>query len=171
MLLRQLTKQDVYSYNIERARGHALHNILTAIMYEKNMPVQEAAAWYNDWHNEMLAEFMTLRDEIDDLVRTQYGDSIAAQVRFYVDGLGRWIRGSDDWHFEGERHFGSLGPEIQKTREVLMLSRVDASVARVGIPAGAGGDEEMVREMMEKSRVASLQIEAAMRARNPVPSR
>jgi len=168
-------KKDVYSYNIERARGHALHNILTAIMYEKNLQVAEAAAWFNDWHNSMLAEFLTLRDDLDSLIRNQYGDEIASQVRFYVDGLGRWIRGSDDWHFEGERHFGSLGREIQKTKEILMLPRVDLAVARLGIPTttttattGKKGDEEMVRDMMEQSRVASLQIEAAMPGRKAV---
>lgn len=148
-----LTSQDIYSYNIERARGHALHNIMTCEMYEKDMDVQQVGIYLNDWHNAMLAEFMVLRDEVDALSRAEHGDEVARQVRFYVDGLARWIRGSDDWHFEGERHFGTAGPEIQKTREVLMLPRVDADEARAGL-----GDGDMIREMLESTGVASMQI-------------
>jgi len=129
-------------------------------MYEKNMDVQAVGRYLNDWHNDMLAEFLRLRDEVDDLSRAKYGDEVARQVRFYVDGLARWIRGSDDWHFEGERHFGKAGPEIQKTCGVLMLPRVDVEEARAGLPAGTGGDGDMIRKMLESTGVASMQINA-----------
>ena len=146
-------------------------------MYEKDVTIQQAAAWFNDWNNAILSEFLVLREEVDQLVRERYSsdsdknnknNKMAEQVRFYVDGLAKWIRGSDDWHFEGERHFGSLGGEIRETKEVYMLPRVDAAVAREGIPAGVGGDAEMIRQMMERSRVASLQIEAVMPVEKPV---
>lgn len=153
---------DVYSYNVERARGHALHNIVTLAMYEKDVDVQDAVKWFNDWHNEILREFLALREEVDSLTRKQYGDAVAKQVRFYVDGLARWVRGNDDWHFEGQRHFGEMGLEIQKTREVLMLPKVELEVARKGIPAGEGGNGEGIRELMERKNVAGLQIDAAL---------
>jgi Delta6-protoilludene synthase len=140
-------------------------------MYEKDMTIQQAAAWFNEWNNAILSEFLVLRNEVDQLVRERYpsdNNKMAEQVCFYVDGLAKWIRGSDDWHFEGERHFGSLGREIRETKEVYMLPRVDAAVAREGIPAGVGGDAEMIRQMMERSRVASLQIEAVMAVEKPV---
>lgn len=136
-------------------------------MYEKDMTIQQAAAWFNEWNNAILSEFLVLREEVDQLVRARYpsdsdNNRMVEQVRFYIDGLGKWIRGSDDWHFEGERHFGSLGGKIRETKEVYMLPRVDAAVAREGISAGVGGDAEMIRQMMERSQVASLQIEAVM---------
>jgi len=154
---------DVYSYNVERTRGHALHNIVTVAMYEKNLQVKEAVEWFNDWHNDILREFLALREQVDVSTRREYGDEVAKQVRFYVDGLAMWVRGSDDWHFEGQRHFGELGPQIQKTREVLMLPCVDAAIARAGIPVGGGKDGvdgEMIRELMETNNVAGLQIDA-----------
>ncbi|KAK0611352.1 terpenoid synthase [Immersiella caudata] len=123
---------DVYSYNVERARGHALHNIVTVAMYEKNIDVQDALKWFNDWHNGVLREFLALREEVDVLVRKQHGEAVAKQVRFYVNGLGRWVRGNDDWHFEGQRHFGEMGLEIQKTREVLMLPKIEAALPVIG---------------------------------------
>jgi len=155
-----LTRQDIYSYNIERARGHALHNIMMCETYEKDTDMQEVGRHLNDWHNAMLAEFMRPRDEVDGRSRAEYGGDVVRQVRFCVDGLARWIRGSDDWHFEGEHHFGKMGPEIQRTREVLMLPHVDADKARAGLPVGIGGDGDMIWEMLESTGVASMQINA-----------
>lgn len=39
----------------------------------------------------------------------------------YVDGLGQWVRGNDDWTFESHRYFGDKGLEIQKTRLMTLL--------------------------------------------------
>ncbi|KAK0755068.1 hypothetical protein B0T18DRAFT_425351 [Schizothecium vesticola] len=141
--LREITnRSDIYSYNIERARGHVLHNIMTCEMYEKNMDVQEVGRHLNDGHNGMLAEFLGLRDEVDGMSRAEHGDEVARQ------------------HFEGDRHFGKMGPEIQKTREVLMLPRMDVDEAKAGLPVGVGGDGDMIREMLESTGVASMQINA-----------
>jgi hypothetical protein len=50
--------------------------------------------------------------------------------------------------------------EIQKTREVPMLPRVDVDEARAGFPVGVGGDGDMIWEMLESMGVASMQINA-----------
>ncbi|KAK0716048.1 terpenoid synthase [Lasiosphaeris hirsuta] len=149
---------DIYSYNIERARGHALHNIVTVAMYEKDIDVGEVMVYLNDWHNSILADFLRIRDEVQVMARREYGDAVAKQVAFYVDGLARWIRGSDDWHFEGQRHFGEMGPQIRLAKEILVLPRVDATDARTGLPVGIGGDGDMIREMLETTKVAGFQI-------------
>ncbi|EPE04338.1 terpenoid synthase [Ophiostoma piceae UAMH 11346] len=36
----------------------------------------------------------------------------------YVEGLGNWVRGNDQWSFESLRYFGKNGPQVQKTRLV-----------------------------------------------------
>jgi hypothetical protein len=67
-----------------------------------------------------------------------------------VEGLAYWVRGSDNWSFESHRYFGTQGPEIQKTRELYMLPRVDALALR---SLTHQGDVEV-----EKHSIAAMQI-------------
>ncbi|KAK3331203.1 terpenoid synthase [Apodospora peruviana] len=113
---------DLYSYNVERAKGHELHNLLTLVMHEKNLNLQSAVDWIGEWHDEIVAEFMECKANLP-----SWGVEIDTQVRRYVDGMMFWVRGADDWSFEGPRYFGSKGLEVQKTRVVYMLPKLDAS--------------------------------------------
>ena len=44
-----------------------------------------------------------------------------ADIAKYIDGLGNWVRASDQWGFESERYFGKRGPEIFKNRWVTLM--------------------------------------------------
>ena len=149
------TSQDIYSYNLERVRGLGLFNLVTVVMYEQDIGPRAAVAQIGAWHDGIVAEFLAARDELAQLSR-RWGDSVHRQVEFYVNGLGRWVRGSDDWHFEGQRHFGTDGLRIQREREVMMLPRVGVPSARAGLPPP--DDDNRVRGMMEQSAVAGLNI-------------
>ncbi|KAK3367415.1 terpenoid synthase [Lasiosphaeria ovina] len=148
---------DVYSYNIERVRGHALHNLVTIVMHEKDMGPQDAITWIGAWHDDLVADFFASKAELEQLLSNgewASGD-VERQVRIYVDGLGCWVRGSDDWHLEGQRHLGNQGPSFRKNRQLLMLPRVDAMQARAGVTDAEG---ILVRELMEKNAVAGMHI-------------
>jgi hypothetical protein len=47
------------------------------------------------------------------------------QLREYIAGMAIWPRSADCWNFEGGRYFGSKGLEIQKTRRVPLLPKVN----------------------------------------------
>ena len=48
---------------------------------------------------------------------------IDSDVAKYVDGLGNWVRASDQWGFESERYFGKRGPEIFENRWVTLMPK------------------------------------------------
>lgn len=94
-------------------------------MYSENLELQDAADWIGRWSDTVVAEFLHLKDHLP-----SWGGEIDQQVHQYVHGLARWVRGNDDWSFESQRYFGNERTEIQRTREIYMLPRVDALDAR-----------------------------------------
>jgi hypothetical protein len=154
------TTNDVYSYNLERARGQDLHNIVTCVMYEKGLTLQEAIDWLGVWHEEeVVGGFRRAEREVRELFH-QWPDHVARQIEFYINGLGCWVRGSDCWHFEGERHFGVQGLVIQKTRQVLMLPRLALAAGANEADKEADGEVGVLRDMLERDLAAGLDIVA-----------
>ncbi|KAK4445273.1 terpenoid synthase [Podospora aff. communis PSN243] len=119
------TANDVYSYPVERARGHALHNLVTVVMHQMGLSPQAAIDWIADWVDGIVQDFLQCRADLP-----SWGPEIDAQVNKYVDGLGAWVRGNDHWSFESQRYFGTAGTEIRRTRQIYMLPRVEACEAR-----------------------------------------
>ncbi|KAK3695701.1 isoprenoid synthase domain-containing protein [Podospora appendiculata] len=145
---------DVYSYNVERAKGHALHNLIPTVMHEKGLPLQSAIDWIGAWHDEhVVAEFLACQAELEKLT---FGSAdVDRLVRLYVHGLACWIRGADDWSFECERYFGREAAQVREERVVRMFPAFD--VARADV-VETEGEKGLVRELVEKG-VAGLQIE------------
>lgn len=151
-------RQDVYSYNLERARGHDLHNIITCVMHEKDLGLQEAIDWLGVWHEEeVVGGFRKAERELRELSQA-WPDHVAREIEFYINGLGCWVRGSDSWHFEGERHFGVQGLAIQKTRQVVMLPRLSLSRRANEAEKEADGNVGVIRDMLERDSAAGLDI-------------
>lgn len=94
-------------------------------MFSENLGLQDAVDWIVRWTDSVVEEFLFLKDDLP-----SWGDEIDRQVNQYVQGLARWVRGNDDWSFESQRYFGSKGWEVQKTREIYMLPRVEALESR-----------------------------------------
>ncbi|KAK5652877.1 hypothetical protein OQA88_9543 [Cercophora sp. LCS_1] len=136
---------DLYSYPVERARGHALHNLVTAVMYQFNMGPQAAADWIGKWSDGIVKDFLQCKSELP-----SWGSDVDLQVSRYVDALAQWVRGNDDWSFESQRYFGVVGGVVRRVREIYMLPLVDVQDAR----SLAHRDEVDA----ESSGVAAMQI-------------
>ncbi|KAK0624077.1 terpenoid synthase [Immersiella caudata] len=119
------TTNDVYSYPVERARGHALHNLVTVVMHQMDLSPQAAIDWIADWIDSLVRDFLRCQADLP-----SWGPEIDAQVSKYIDGLGNWVRGNDHWSFESQRYFGTAGAEVRKTRQIYMLPRVETCEAR-----------------------------------------
>ncbi|KAK3337682.1 isoprenoid synthase domain-containing protein [Cercophora scortea] len=144
---------DVYSYNVERAKGHALHNLVPTVMHEKSLPLQSAIDWIGAWHDDhVVAEFLTYQTELEKLT---FGVDVDRQVRAYVHGLACWVRGADDWSFECERYFGREAARVREEKVVKMFPAFDVGRADV---VESEGERGLVRELVEKG-VAGLEIE------------
>ena len=63
------------------------------------------------------------------LIAAQLGWSAEIQERLqeYVDGLGQWVRGNDDWSFESARYYGTEGHTVRETRLVRVRERQENS--------------------------------------------
>ncbi|KAK0707897.1 terpenoid synthase [Lasiosphaeris hirsuta] len=139
---------DLYSYPVERARGHALHNLVTVVMHQMDVGPQEAADWIGAWSDSIVRDFLECRARLP-----SWGVEVDIQVKQYVDGLAYWVRGNDDWSFESQRYFGTTGEAVRRTREVFMPPRVDALDARLpALRDDIAGD-------VERLKIAGMQIE------------
>ncbi|KAH9072901.1 terpenoid synthase [Lactarius deliciosus] len=114
-----LLGNDIASYNLEQARGDDNHNMITIVMHNNKTDIQGAMNWVYDYHKELEAKFMDLYEN----KIPKFGEPVDTELAVYVEGLGNWVRASDQWGFESERYFGKKGPEIEKTRWVTLLPK------------------------------------------------
>ncbi|KAH9026094.1 terpenoid synthase [Lactarius hengduanensis] len=115
---------DIASYNVEQARGDDGHNIVTVVMHQHKMDIQGAMNWVHDLHKELEAKFMDLYEN----KIPKFGEPVDTELARYVDGIGNWVRGNDQWNFETERYFGKEAPEVGRTRWVTLLPKEQESI-------------------------------------------
>jgi len=106
---------DVYSYNMEQAKGHSGNNILTVLCHEKNIDIQAAADEVGVYFGQLMDRFM-----VDKARLPSFGSALDASVARYVDALGDWVVGNLEWSFDTARYFGAEHAEIKKTLVVTL---------------------------------------------------
>jgi len=111
--------QDIVSYNKEQAIGDDRHNILTIAMHQFDTDLDGALAWVCQYHEEVKARFLEGLKRVP-----SFGPKVDRQLEEYILHLANWPRANDCWNFESGRYFGSKGLEIQKTRCVPLLPKV-----------------------------------------------
>ncbi|KAJ3561398.1 hypothetical protein NP233_g10215 [Leucocoprinus birnbaumii] len=104
---------DIYSYIMESFRGLTMHNGVEILVRERNITVQNAVDWLGDYCNEVADKFLTELKSVP-----SWGADVDQRVALYIGGLGQWVRGMDDWHFESARYFGSDPATVKQTRVV-----------------------------------------------------
>ncbi|EIN12000.1 terpenoid synthase [Punctularia strigosozonata HHB-11173 SS5] len=111
---------DMCSYNVEQSKGDDRHNIVTILMHQKNIGVQDAMYELAKIHAAAEERFHTARAAV------MSWPELDTQLTEYVDGLGNWVRANDSWSFESQRYFGTAGVEIERTRQVRLLPKHSA---------------------------------------------
>lgn len=89
---------DLYSYNKEQACGDEGHNLITVVMKERGLDVQEAFDWVGRCCDVLIEEFGELYEDLPWF--EDESDSANRELREYVDGIGNWVRANDQWSFE-----------------------------------------------------------------------
>jgi hypothetical protein len=112
--------QDIFSYNVEQARG-STHNMIYCFMVHEGLTLQQSV----DRIGEMCIQ------AVDTFVENQaripsWGDDIDKDVKAYVGGMREWFAGSLHWSFMTTRYFGDNGALVKATRIVDILERVNA---------------------------------------------
>ncbi|KAG1779591.1 terpenoid synthase [Suillus placidus] len=114
---------DMMSYNKEQAVGD-VHNLISTVMLELDLDRGSAMAWAAHYHAEVQKRF------IDGLAKVpSWGPSIDVLVKEYLDGIGNWARANHAWSYESQRYFATKGLEIQQTRLIPLLPRVNHTAA------------------------------------------
>ena len=106
----------MHSYWLERSRGLEKHNIITAIMEEYNLDLQQALYWLSGYASKLISSFLANFRAIP-----SWGEKIDRAVMLYIDRVGRGIRGCDAWSYETKRYYGDDGLKVLKCRKIALL--------------------------------------------------
>ncbi|KAF8900414.1 isoprenoid synthase domain-containing protein [Gymnopilus junonius] len=110
---------DMHSYTREISCGLASHNIITPIMRDYNLDLQSALEWLGTYTDGVVSKFLSNLTQVP-----SFDDQdLEERLWTYVDGLGQWVRGNDDWSCEGKRYYGDDGLIIKKTRLISVEPR------------------------------------------------
>jgi alpha-muurolene/germacrene-A/gamma-muurolene synthase len=112
--------QDIFSYNVEQARGDT-HNMIFVFMVHDGLTLQQAVDRVGDMCQQTIETFVENRARVP-----SWGESIDKDVKLYVDGMQDWISGSLHWSFMTKRYFGDNGAKVKATRIVELYPREDA---------------------------------------------
>ncbi|KAG1874838.1 isoprenoid synthase domain-containing protein [Suillus subluteus] len=119
-----LIDNDMISYNREQAMGDENHNLITTVMVEIGLDRSGAMAWAASYHAEVEKRFA------DGLAKVpSWGPSTDVLIKEYLDGMATWARANHCWSYETRRYLGKKGPEIQRTRLVPLLPKVNRKAA------------------------------------------
>lgn len=89
-------------------------------MHELNCDIERAMAWAAEYHSEVEIKFMDALKRVP-----SWGPIVDEQLGKYIAGIANWPRANVCWSFEGKRHFGDKGLEIQLTRRVPLLPKFE----------------------------------------------
>ncbi|KAF9263792.1 terpenoid synthase [Marasmius fiardii PR-910] len=109
---------DLYSWNMEQAKGISGNNIVTVLMKHKNMKLQSACDYVGLHCDKLVRRYLSARDRLP-----SWGSSkLDRDVARFAEACGHWMKGNLDWSFESSRYFGSANSEVKRTR-LVTLSR------------------------------------------------
>ncbi|KAH9940985.1 isoprenoid synthase domain-containing protein [Amylocystis lapponica] len=110
---------DIYSYNMEQAKGLSGNNIVTVLMHAKNVDLQTASDLIGDHFAMLMHRFTTSKSQLP-----SWGADADRAVAAYVRSMEDWIIGNLVWSFETQRYFGVEHARIKETRVVALRPRV-----------------------------------------------
>ena len=115
----------MHSYRLERSRGLESHNILTAIMDEYHVDLQQALYWLSGFASKTISDFLNNKDSLP-----SWGEKIDRAVGKYIDLVARCVRGYDAWSYETKRYYGEDGLKVQERRKITLLPPASGYISR-----------------------------------------
>ncbi|KAI0360075.1 terpenoid synthase [Trametes cingulata] len=109
---------DVYSYNMEQAKGHTGNNIVTVLMRQKAIDLQAASDLVGAHFAELMERFVETKKSLP-----SFGAGLDDAVARYVEAMEHWVIGNLEWSFESQRYFGAEHKRVKETRVVMLSPR------------------------------------------------
>ena len=110
--------KDVYSYNMEQAKGHSGNNIVTVLMREKNIDLQAASDLVGEHFRTLMNRFMETKARLP-----SFGSGTDSAVAQYVAAMEHWVIGNLEWSYERQRDFGPEHRQVRETRVIVLRPR------------------------------------------------
>lgn len=121
------SKQDIFSYNVEQARGDT-HNMIIILETHYGMDLQDAMDYAGEMCRVTMEQFVANQARIPTFGCEKLDRDVAA----YVRGLQDWIVGTLHWSFMSHRYFGAEGAEVKKHRYVKLLPKKTSALTAAG---------------------------------------
>ncbi|KZT28204.1 terpenoid synthase [Neolentinus lepideus HHB14362 ss-1] len=109
---------DIYSYKMESDRGIHCVNVVSVLMKEKNLSIQEASDHIGVYYKKLIDDF--LQDKCN---LPSWGPHVDKIVKCYVRGMEDSAIASLEFSFASKRYLGADRDEIRKTL-ILPLTKV-----------------------------------------------
>lgn len=113
------------SYNIEQAIGQVHRNIITVLMHQFDLDLNEAMDRAYEYHRETQRKFISLLNEVP-----SFGVEVDKAVSDYIFHLGNFAQGHACWGFDSGRYLGELGLDVQRDGWVELFPKVTAELNR-----------------------------------------
>lgn len=110
--------QDVYSYNMEQARGIGGNNIVTVLMEDRGVNLQSASDMVGKHFAELMSRFVEGKKKLP-----SWGLETDAAVAAYIRAMEHWVVGNLDWSFETQRYFGPTHAAVKESLTVFLKPR------------------------------------------------
>ncbi|KAH7930241.1 terpenoid synthase [Leucogyrophana mollusca] len=106
---------DVYSFNMEQAKGHTGNNVVTVLMHEEGIDLQAAFDRVGIVFGQLMNRCLEDRARLP-----SWGPAIDADVALFIKGIDHWVVGNLEWSFETPRYFGARHADILRTRRITL---------------------------------------------------
>ena len=106
----------MHSYRFESSCGLEGHNIITVIMEEYHLDLQQALYWLSGYASKMVFNFLASRRALP-----SWGEKENQAITEYIDRVVRCVRGNDAWHYDTKRYYGDDGLKVQECRMMTLL--------------------------------------------------
>lgn len=84
--------------NCRQSRGDDGHNLVTVVMQQYGLGLQDSFDWIGELHQDLEACFLSEFRKLPYF--PEESDSVNREVREYANALGNWVRANDQWSFE-----------------------------------------------------------------------
>ncbi|TFY60033.1 hypothetical protein EVG20_g7573 [Dentipellis fragilis] len=110
---------DVYSYNMEQAKGHTGNNIVTVLMKATGLDLQGASDYIGEYYKVLMERYLADKARLP-----SFGSpALDRDVARYVQAMEYWPIGNLEWSFETNRYFGPRHDEVRRTRLIVLKPR------------------------------------------------
>ena len=116
-----LNLKDMHSYRFELSSGLAGHNILSVIMEEYHLDLQQALYWLSGYASKTIFNFLATKRDLP-----SWGEKVDQAVAEYIDRVVRCVRGNDAWHYDTKRYYGDDGSKVEECRKMTLMPPASA---------------------------------------------